>query len=136
VQAGGGPLPSAPAGLASLDFELPTDANLYQVYRFATPRGDAELTARNIDNGAVSRLVSLAVIGAACVVLWIVVAFIRRGALGWFQHPLGAVLLMLGGLLMLCSGFMPVLAIAVIIAGFWLIIAWMVARIRRSTVVA
>ncbi len=135
-QPGGGALPAAPAGLASLDFELPTNTDLYEVYRFTTPRGEAELTARNISTSAVSRLLSLVAIAAACVVLWIVFSLIRRGALGWFRHPLGAALLLLAGLLMLCDGLLPVIAVAAIIAGFWLFIAWMVARVRRSAAAA
>ena len=130
-QPGGWRMPAAPAGLASLDFELPTDTDLYQVYRFTTPRGEAELTARNISTSAVSRLVSLAAIAAACVVLWIVFALIRRGALGRFRHPLGASLLLLAGLLML-SMAVPVIAVAAMTAGFWLLVAWMVARVRRN----
>jgi autotransporter-associated beta strand protein len=131
-QPGGGALPVAPAGLASLDFELPTDTNLYQVYRFTTPRGEAELTARNICTSAVSRLVSLGIIVAACVLLWFVFALIRRGALGWFRHPLGALLLMLVGVLMLCDLMLPLIAVAAIIAGFWLFVAAIVARVRRN----
>ena len=44
--------PTAPAGLASLDFELSTDKNLYEVYRFTTPLGEAQLTARTVSNRA------------------------------------------------------------------------------------
>ncbi len=47
--------PTAPAGLTSLDFELPTDTNLYELYRFTTPRGEAELTARTISNSTLGQ---------------------------------------------------------------------------------
>ena len=122
--------------MASLDFELPTDTDLYQVYRFTTPRGEAELTARNISTSAVSRLLSLARIAGVCVLLWIIFKLIRRGALRWFRHPLGAALLLLAGFVMLCDGLLPLIAVAAIIAGFWLLIAWMVARVRRSAAAA
>ncbi len=128
----GGALPAAPAGLTSLDFELPTDANLYDVYRFTTPRGEAELTARNISTSAVSRLLSLARIAGVCVLLWIAFTLIRRSALRWFRHPLGAALLLLVGFVMLRDGMMPLIAVAAIIAGVWLLIAWIIARVRGS----
>ena len=135
-QPGGGALPAASAGLASLDFELPTDTDLYQIYRFTTPRGEAELTARNISKR--SRLAAALSGGdrGACVVLWIVFALIRRGALGWFRRPLGAALLLLGGLFMLCSGILPVIGVAAMIAGSWLLVAWMAAHVRRSAAAA
>jgi autotransporter-associated beta strand protein len=127
----GGSVPAAPAGLVSLDFELPTDTNLYQVYRFTTPRGEAELTARNISTSAVSRLHSLVAIALVFLLLWIVFALIRRGALGLFRHPLGATLLLIAGLVTLFSGLMPVIALAALIAGFVLLIVSMVERARR-----
>jgi autotransporter-associated beta strand protein len=129
---GTGALPAAPAGLASLDFELPTDPKLYEVYRFTTPRGEAELTARNISARDVSRLSSLAGIAVACLLLWVTFVLIRRGILGWFRHPLGAALLLLAGLAMLFNGVMPVIALAAIVAGFVLLIIGMVERVRRS----
>ena len=74
-------VPTAPTGLASLDFELPTDKNLYEVYRFTTPRGEAELTARTVSNSTLTRLESLA--GFAAAGSWFGSAFwlVRRGIL-------------------------------------------------------
>jgi hypothetical protein len=134
-QAGGVAIPAAPSGLASLDFELPTDANLYQLYRFSTPRGEAELTARTISASAVARLSSVAAIVVALIVLWLAIVLVRRGALGWFGRPLGATLLLLGGIIMLCGGVLPVIALAGIAAGIWLLIAWL-ARNRRRVAAA
>ena len=121
---------TAPAGLASLDFQLPTDTSLYQVYRFSTPLGAAELTARTISTSTVARLQSLAAIVVALMVLWLAVTLVRRGALGCFRHPLGATLLLLIGIVMLCGGVLPVIALAGIVAGIWLLIARLVARKR------
>jgi autotransporter-associated beta strand protein len=124
-------IPAAPTGLASLDFELPTDTSLYQVYRFSTPLGEANLTARAISGSTVSRLISLAAIVAAVVVLWLVVTLIGRGLLGVFRHPLGATLLLAVGIAMLCGGILPVVALVGIVVGIWHLIAWAMARRRR-----
>ena len=123
AQAGQSAIPAAPAGLASLDFELPTDASLYQIYRFSTPRGEAELTARTISTSAVARLQSLVAIVAAIIVLWLAIRLVRSGVLGWFRHPLGAALLLVGGIAMLCGGVLPLVALACVGTGLWLLIA-------------
>ena len=73
--------PTAPAGLAGLDFELPTDKDLYDL-RFTTPQGEPELTARTITNTALGRLEFLAGIAAASLLVWVAFWLIARGALG------------------------------------------------------
>ncbi len=118
--------------MASLDFELPTDTSLYDLYRFSTPRGDAELTARTISTGTVVKLITLAAIVAAVILLWIAAKLVRRGALGWFRHPLGATLLLVAGIALLCSGSLPVLGLAGIAAGICLLIARLVPRRRHA----
>ena len=103
----GAAVPTAPAGLASLDFELPTDKNLYELYRFTTPRGEAELTARTVSNSTLSRLELLLGFAAAGLLVWAAFWLIRRGTLAWFRRPLGAVLLAVAGLASLCGGLLP-----------------------------
>jgi hypothetical protein len=120
--------PTTPAGLASLDFDLPTDTNLYELYRFTTPRGEAELTARTISTSTLTRLGSLLGIAAASLLIWAAFRLIRRGVLNCFRHPLGATLLALAGLAALCSGLLPVVALIALLAGIGLLVAWFFRR--------
>ena len=133
-QAARGPLPTAPAGLASLDFELPTDKELYQLYRFTTPRGEAELTARTVSTGALTKLLALAAIAVVCLLIWGAVCLVRKGAVGWFGHPVGAALLLLAGLVMICAGLLPVVAIFAVLCGIVLLIVSLVRRQNRIAV--
>ena len=113
----------APAGLASLDFELPTDTNLYELFRFTTPRGDAELTARTIGNSTLIKLELLAGIAAASLLVWAAFWLVRRGALHWFRRPQGAALLIIAGLASLFSGVLPFAGLMAILAGSGLLVA-------------
>ena len=112
-----GAAPAAPAGLASLDFELPVDRELYDVYRFTTPGGEAELTARTIDNSTLARLLMFAGIVAVGLLVWFASWLIRRGALRWFLHPVLAGLLAMFALALLCLGVFPLFALAVMLTG-------------------
>jgi len=125
-------LPVVPAGLASLDFQLPMNNELYQLYRFTTPREEAEMTARTISAGAVARLHLLAGIAAAVVLLWAAFRLIDRGALDWLRHPLGATLLLVVGVAMICGGILPVFASAAIIFAVWSLIARLVRHYRPA----
>ena len=115
--------PTAPAGLASLDFELPTDKSLYELHRFTTPRGEAELTARTISNHMLAKLGLLAGIAAACLLIWAASWLIRRGALAWFRRPAGAALLAIAGLIALCGGMLPVVGLIAMLTGIGLLVA-------------
>jgi len=115
--------PTAPAGLASLDFELPTDKNLYELHRFTTPRGEAELTARTISNNMLAKLGLLAGIAAACLLIWAAFWLVRRGVLVWFRRPAGAALLAIAGLVSLCGGLLPVVGLVAMLAGIGLLVA-------------
>jgi len=132
AQPGAGALPVVPAGLASLDFQLPMNNELYQLYRFTTPREEAEMTARTISAGAVARLHLLAGIAAAVVLLWAAFRLIDRGALDWLRHPLGATLLLVVGVAMICGGILPVFASAAIIFAVWSLIARLVRHYRPA----
>ena len=120
----GGPI--APGGLASLDFEMPIDAEVYGLYRFTTPLGEAELTARSVANSTLGRLEFLVGVVAACLAIWVAWRLVRSGALNWFRRPVGATLLTVVGLASLCSGLLPVvgllafcLGVGLLIAHFW-----------------
>ena len=115
--------PTAPAGLASLDFELPTDKSLYELHRFTTPRGEAELTARTISNHMLAKLGLLAGIATACLLIWAAFWLVRRGALAWFRRPAGATLLAIVGLAALCSGLLPVVGLIAMLTSIGLLVA-------------
>jgi autotransporter-associated beta strand protein len=113
----------APAGLASLDFELPVDASLYELHRFTTPRGDAQLSARSISNTALGKAEFLLGLAVAGVLTWFAFGLIRRGLLRWFCRPLGALLLLTAGILLLCGGMLPVVGAIAVVLGITFLIA-------------
>ena len=121
-------LPAALLELASTSTStLPTNDPLhYEVYHFATrpaARAQLPLPARSATKTE-TRLISLAAIVAAAIVLWIALKLVRRGALGWFRHPLGAASLLIAGIALLCYGVLlwVVAALAAIFAGMGLLI--------------
>ena len=124
--------PTAPAGLASLDFELPADKDLYELYRFTTPRGEAELTARTVSNGTLARLEGLLGIVAAGLLVWAGFWLVRRGVLGWFRRPLGAIFLFLVGLVSLCSQVLPFVGLIALLAGIVLLVAALLPRAKAA----
>jgi hypothetical protein len=109
-----------PAGLASLDFEVPKRGTLY---RFTTPGGDVKITARAASDKLLTGL------GKAVIVLvgaWAVVLIGRmgsRGAFAWLAGPVTAALMVLLGLALLFSGFL--------VAGPILILLGIVLAVRR-----
>jgi hypothetical protein len=67
--------PAAPTALVSLDLELhPRGVK----YLFITPRGEAEVTARAVSDSLVGRLARLVGLAAALLMLWVLVAAVRR----------------------------------------------------------
>jgi hypothetical protein len=113
----------ADAGLASLDFELPSgDASRWTLYRFTTPRGDGQITIRNISNDLVRRLVEIVIVVAALLVLWMVVGMVRRGRFHWLKNPVAATLLLSFGVLSLCGGLLPIVGVVALVAGFGVLI--------------
>jgi hypothetical protein len=67
--------PPAPTVLVSLDLELhPSGVE----YLFTTPRGEAAITARALSDSLAGRLVRLAGLTVALLVLWILFATMRR----------------------------------------------------------
>lgn len=102
---------------------MPTDKGHYEIHRFTTPRGEAELTARTISNATVAKLELLAGLAVASVLVWVALRLIRRGALAWFRRPLGATLLVVAGLASLCGGVLPVAGLIAIVSGIVLLFA-------------
>jgi hypothetical protein len=108
----------AAAGLASLDFDLPAAENArWKVYRFTTPLGDQEITARNASNDLVRRLIEIAVVAGVLLLLWAVVAAIRHGLLRGLERPLASTLLICLGVVLLCSGLLPIVGVLAITVG-------------------
>jgi len=109
-----------PTGLASLDFDVPKRGTLY---RFTTPGGDVEVTAR-----AASAKLSDGLLRAACVLVgaWLVVVIGRRanrGGFAWMVGPVGLALLACLGAALLMLGL--------VLVGLALIVLALVLAVRR-----
>jgi hypothetical protein len=102
---------SQAAGLASLDFALPERG---RVYRFATPRGEIEITARAVSSALVDRLRQLALALVAALALLLVWRAVRRG---WFATSLGSTLAIVGGLISICAGLLPGIGLLALAGG-------------------
>jgi hypothetical protein len=101
-----------PAGLASLDVELPRRG---VVYRFTTPKGDVEITARAVSRELTERT-GQAVLAAVIflVILWFV-WLVRRGRFQWLTGRVGSWCLIAVGLLLLC--ILPLLGLVAVCGG-------------------
>ncbi len=126
ARAPAGPGTGLPAGLASLDVQLPMRGT---VYRFTTPGGDVEITARAVPSKLVDNLVrTVAVLGAVIVLLLVVRA--ARGAFRVLTRRLGlACLALLLGLFI--AILFPVLGLAVIGAAVAAIVIGI--KVRRAS---
>jgi hypothetical protein len=122
-QASAGPAEQAglPAGLASLDVELPMRG---VVYRFTTPGGDVEITARALPSKLVESLTAAAVIVAVALVLLGIVRAARRGRFNWLAGRAGSWSLIVIGLILLL--FLPVFGLVALVSGI-------VINVRRAT---
>jgi autotransporter-associated beta strand protein len=124
--AGGGGAPAGPptpqrppaTGLASLDLAMPTCDGIYEVYRFTTPRGEVEITARAFSRERASRLARLAATAVVFLLLLAVVQIACRGGLRWLGGGPGSTLLIAYGLLALVLGIFPLAAAAALTAGW------------------
>jgi hypothetical protein len=106
--------PAQATGLASLDFELPTRGVLY---RFTTPRGEVEVTARTVSKSLLQRLIEIAVVLVVVLVAWYASRLIGAGTFGWFAGRTGSTLLICLGVLSFCGGALPVLGLAALVTG-------------------
>jgi len=95
-------------GLASLDFELPQQG---VVYRFTTPRGEVEMSAWAVSDTLLARLGRLVPVLVLLVAAWLVLKALRRGVLEWFLRPQGGAVLLAVGLVGLCLGLHPLVAL-------------------------
>jgi len=115
----------APAGLASLDFDLPEYG---RVYLFTTLRGETQITARHVSLDLARRLAEIVFVVAAAFAARGIVCSSRRCGLAWLAQPAGSWLLILLGLLSLAAGVLPLLGLALIVVGIGLKLSRLMAR--------
>jgi autotransporter-associated beta strand protein len=112
-------------GLASLELQMPTCDDIYEVYRFTTPRGEVELSGWAASRALASRLARLAATAVVLLLVLAAVQAVRRGRLDWLGSGPGSTLLIALGLLAVVLGFFPIAGLAAFLAGI-------VIKIRRA----
>lgn len=110
-----------PAGLASLDFEIPKRGTLY---RFTTPGGDVELSARAASVNLIEKLARAVAVLAAAGLIALLGQRAARGVLAWLASPLGWAAMIVLGMVLLVNGFL--------MAGVALFVAGVVLAVRRA----
>jgi hypothetical protein len=121
---------TAPAtGLASLtDVTLPRPTSGYRTYRFTTPQGDVEITARAVSVRTVNSAERLGLLAVVIVLAWWVRRLIRRRSWSGIAPRLASTILIVAGAAGLLFGLTPVFALAALVGG----IAWKVTlRLRH-----
>ncbi|MFZ5829789.1 MAG: hypothetical protein ACOY3P_06865, partial [Planctomycetota bacterium] len=109
----GAAIAAAPTGLASLEIAMPADDDLYEVYRFTTPRGEVEITAWGMSEHVIATLWKLLLAVVAIGLLWLAI-HLACGA--WTLGPrVGAALLVAGFLIFLLA--LPWIGLAMIAVG-------------------
>ena len=124
-----------PAGLASLDFELPEGG---QVYYFIAPRGQIEITANALSDGFLAKLGYLAAALAGILLLAGLLRVIRRGGMNWLSKPPAAVLMVCLGVLSMVFGVLPMAGAILFLLGVALLIhrAWVRNRAKPAILAA
>jgi hypothetical protein len=116
-----------PAGLASIDFEVPRPRNA-AIYYFTTPGGDVEVTARAASSRVLAQLTrvgaELAILLAVLGVAWL----IRSGAFRWVARPVGSTFLILAGVLLM---FLCPLGLGLFLLGVAAVATGATLKIRR-----
>ena len=108
------------AGLASLDVAIPQRGRMY---RFTTPRGDLEITARSIPVTVLSRFYGLIAISLTVCVLSALTT--RRARRVWAilaNSTVAGLLLVLGGLCSIVLGIFPVAGLLMVATGIFIAI--------------
>jgi hypothetical protein len=134
AQAEGGDMGAAlaqhalPAGLASLDVQLPLRG---VAYRFSTPQGDIAITARAASQRLIvtSEQVS-AVLGLALLAM-VLIYLVRQGRFAWLASRVSGALMLVSGLVLFC--LFPVLGLVGLLGGMTVLARQ--ARIRGSKAV-
>jgi hypothetical protein len=122
----GAGVPAAPpTGLASLDIELPLRGI---EYRFTTPRGEVEITARAAGVSLLDRLGRVIVALVLVALAWVLVRLVRRATLSDQFRRFAPAALIVAGVASLLFGILPIAGVLAIVAG----IAVLAARIRHA----
>ncbi len=112
-----GAVPVAPAGLASLDVEIPRRG---VVYRFTTPRGEVEITARAVSRPFMVNIENLVLVLAIALVGWGIYRFVSRADFIARYGRSAAVTLVVLGAISVVVGVLPVIALLACIGGITL----------------
>jgi hypothetical protein len=113
-----------PAGLASLDVEIPARGT---VYRFTTPRGEMEIRARAMSRPLLANLELLGITALVVVAIWGIYGIVRReGFMDTYGRTLSTATI-IAGLMSVVSGILPVAGLVVTMGG----VVWKV-HVARS----
>ena len=111
---------AAIAGLASMDVEIPADG---VEHFFTTPRGKVEITARPVAQSLIARTWGIAGLAGVALVLWVLT---RPSLVRVYRFALTtrtfAIVLILGGLLAILFGVLPLAGLIAMLAGGGLLV--------------
>jgi hypothetical protein len=122
-------------GLVSLDIELPQRG---VEYRFTTPRGEVEITARAVSRNMLQTVQRLAICLLGAVVILSVYRLIRGRESALVSNRATSILLIVLGAVSLVGGVMPLAGLLILVIGIGLRIQQVVKarRIARAEVIA
>jgi hypothetical protein len=107
-------------GLVSLDVQIPRRG---QVFRFTTPRGDAQITAQTAAVPLVDNLERLAVVAGVIVVFYLVYRLAKNGKLKHaFSTRIGSLIVLLIGLISLFAWLLPFIGMLLVVVGIVLLV--------------
>lgn len=105
-------------GLASLDVQLPgADTTRWTSYRFTTPRGDIQISARPASEHAIGGLKRLGIVLVILLMLFLLQIMIQDRGLDHKGRKILSTALILLGVAGLLIGILPVFGLAAIVAG-------------------
>lgn len=125
--------PGQPTHLASLDVELPERG---VEYLFTTPRGDVQIVGRAVSQSLVVRSVRLLGILVGLLALYVLYRIVQAVAPVILHTTVGAVLLIVIGLISIVAMILPVAGLAALAAGVVVAIRRILARTRASRTAA
>ncbi|MBN2559659.1 MAG: hypothetical protein JXQ75_01845 [Phycisphaerae bacterium] len=103
-----------PTGLASLDVEIPARGT---VYRFTTPRGRMEITARAVSRPFLANVEFLGITAVAILAIWRVYRLVRRPGFTETHGRALSTAIIVAGLASLATGVLPIAGLGIAIAG-------------------
>jgi hypothetical protein len=109
-----GAVAAVPAGLASLDVELPLRG---QLFRFSTPGGDMQIRASAASLRLVEGAERLGAVAALVVLVWVAWRVVRRGSFGPAARRTASTVLLALGAIGVLFGVFPVAGVAAILVG-------------------